>query len=336
MKSLLVTGGAGFIGANFIHYWHQQHPDCQIINYDLLTYAGNLANLTAIADDDNYVFIQGDIADAAKVQTLLTKHQPDAIINFAAETHNSRAVLHPAEFVHTNVVGTQVLLEQAHRAEISRLHHISTCEVFGDLALDADVKFTEKSPYRPRTPYNASKASADHLVNAYYQTFALPVTLSYCANNYGPYQHPEKLIPHFITSLLQDEKLTLYQNSQYKREWIHVLDHCRALEKILLAGKIGEAYNIGSEFELDIDAVADHLLAEFALDDSYKTYVPDRPGHDRRYLLDASKLTQELGWQAEIDFEHGLNETIAWYTDNQAWWQPLVAEATVDETAWQQ
>lgn len=334
-NTLLVTGGCGFIGSNFIHYWRERHPDAHIVNYDLLTYAGNLANVADLDGKPGYTFIQGDIGDLEAISSTLSEHQPEVIVNFAAESHNSRALIDPSSFVRTNVLGTHVLLEAARQVELPRFHHVSTCEVFGDLALDSDDKFREDYPYRPRTPYNASKAGADHLVRAYHETFGLQTTLSYCANNYGPYQHPEKLIPHFISQLIKGEKLPLYQSSDHKREWINVLDHCSAIECILLNGKPGESYNIGSELEMDIEEVADRLLAAFDLDQSYKTYVPDRPGHDRRYLLDSAKIRKELGWEAQHELEASLATTVQWYRDNEDWWQPLAAAAAIDEAAWQ-
>ena len=335
MNSILVTGGCGFIGANFIRHWINAYPATRVINVDLLTYAGNPANLADLAALPNYAFIHADIADAEAMAKVLAEYAPDAIVNFAAESHNSRAINDPGAFFRTNVLGTQVLLEAARQAKTPRFHHISTCEVFGDLALEDKDKFREDYPYRPRTPYNASKAAADHAVRAYYHTYQLPITISICANNYGPYQFPEKLIPHFATRLMRGDKMPLYQSSRNRREWLHVQDHCRAVERVLLDGAIGETYNVGSEIEMDIEEVADRLLAIFNLDDSHKVYVPDRPSHDRRYLLDAAKIRRDLGWESEINLEKGFADTVAWYRDNESWWAPLVKQETVNESGWQ-
>ncbi|MDM5148078.1 dTDP-glucose 4,6-dehydratase [Candidatus Persebacteraceae bacterium Df01] len=334
MSTILVTGGCGFIGTNFIRHWLNNHSEDRVINFDSLTYAGNLENLSDVADNPRYTFIHADIADMNSVITTLEKHKPDVIVNFAAESHNSRAIVDPGSFFRTNVLGTQTLLEAARQAKTPRFHHISTCEVFGDLALDSTDKFQEDYPYRPRTPYNASKAGADHAVRAYVETFKLPATISICANNYGPYQFPEKLIPHFCTRLMRGEKMPLYKSSCNRREWLHVLDHCRAVEKIITAGQIGETYNIGSETEMDIEEVADRLLTAFGFDDSYKEYVPDRPGHDRRYLLDNIKICRELGWEATIGLDEGFADTVAWYRSNEQWWAPLLEKMVVNESNW--
>jgi dTDP-glucose 4,6-dehydratase len=336
MSTIFVTGGAGFIGSNFIRYWLNAYPDDTVINYDLLTYAGNLENLSDVAAQhaDRYLFVRGDIANFQLARHLFEQYRPDWVVNFAAESHNSRAVLHPELFFQTNVLGTQQLLHAARDAGLPRFHHISTCEVYGDLALDSEEVFTEESPYRPRTPYNASKAAADMAVRAYYETFGLPVTISNCSNNYGPYQFPEKLIPHFTIRLIGGDRMPLYKSSLNRREWLHVLDHCRAIDLILKKGRIGETYNIGSGVEVDVETVADLLLEIFGLDPSYKTYVEDRPGHDRRYLLDSTKIRRELGWQPQIDFESGFRETIAWYRQHPGWWEPLLMRLSVDEAAW--
>ncbi len=334
MSTFLITGGCGFIGSNFIRHRLQEHPGGRIVNFDLLTYAGNPDNLADVAADPRYCFVRGDIADADAVAAALEEYSPDVVVNFAAESHNSRAVITPAVFFRTNVLGTQTLLEAARRAKISRFHHISTCEVFGDMALDSAEKFREDSPYRPRTPYNASKAGADHAVRAYYETFKLPATISICANNYGPRQFPEKLIPHFAVRLMRGEAMPLYQNSRHRREWLHVKDHCRALDTVLARGVPGETYNIGGEAEMDIEEVADRMLKIFGLDDSYKTYVPDRPGHDRRYLLDAGKIRAQLGWRAQINLDEGFADTVEWYRKNESWWAPLMSKMAADESRW--
>lgn len=336
MSTIFVTGGAGFIGSNFIRYWLEGHADDFVINYDLLTYAGNLANLEDVVQQypERYLFARGDIGNYQLARHLFDRFRPDWVVNFAAESHNSRAVVNPEIFFQTNVLGTQRLLQAARDAGLPRFHHISTCEVYGDLALDSEERFYETSPYRPRTPYNASKAAADMAVRAYHETFGLPVTISNCSNNYGPYQFPEKLIPYFTIRLMQGLKMPLYKSSLNRREWIHVLDHCKAIEQILLNGQIGETYNVGTGLELDVETVADLLLKVFGLDASYKTYVEDRPGHDRRYLLDSGKIRTQLGWQPQIDFEAGFQDTVNWYQQRPDWWQPLLKKLAIDEGAW--
>ena len=336
MATIFVTGGAGFIGSNFIRYWLSTYPDDTAINYDLLTYAGNLESLADVAKAyaGRYVFVRGDIGNDDLARHLFAHYRPDYVVNFAAESHNSRAVLHPEVFFQTNVLGTQRLLQAARDAGVPRFHHISTCEVYGDLALDSDERFTEASPYRPRTPYNASKAAADLAVRAYHETFHLPVTISNCSNNYGPYQFPEKLIPHFTIRLLRGEKMPLYKSSRNRREWLHVDDHCRAIDLILKKGRIGETYNVGSGIEVDVETIADTLLDAFGLDPSFKAYVPDRPGHDRRYLLDSTKIRAELGWAPQVPFAQGFRETVRWYRENPGWWEPLLQRLQVNEAAW--
>lgn len=336
MNTIFVTGGAGFIGSNFIHYWLDTYPDDRVINFDLLTYAGNLDNLAGVAEalPHRYQFFQGDIGNGELVQNLFEQTHPDWVVNFAAESHNSRAVVDPGRFFQTNVLGTQQLLQAALETGVPRLHHISTCEVYGDLALDSDEQFTESSPYRPRTPYNASKAGADMAVRAYHETFDLPITISICSNNYGPRQFPEKLIPHFTLRLIAGKPMPLYRSSRNRREWLHVDDHCRAIDLILRRGRIGEAYNVGSGLELDVEAVADRLLTIFGLDETHKTYVADRPGHDRRYLLDSTKIRQELGWHPRVEFERGFADTVGWYRENPDWWKPLLKRLEIDESNW--
>ncbi len=319
---LFVTGGAGFIGSNFIRYWLSNHQNDSIVNYDALTYAGNLENLRDLENDPRYTFVYGDIGDYSTVRTTLEKS--DCVINFAAESHNDRAIADPGIFVKTNVLGTQVLLAAARDAKIPRFHHISTCEVFGDLELDEFRSFKESDPYLPKTPYNASKAAANHVVMAYFHTFKLPVTISHCSNNYGPYQFPEKVIPLFATNALENKPLPLFKSSQNKREWIHTLDHSRALEAILDKGRIGQAYNIGAGIEKSVEEIADAVLSGLDKPLSLKTYVPDRLQHDKRYLLDCSKIKNELGWEPQVSFETGIHDTVLWYRDHEAWWRPLV------------
>jgi dTDP-glucose 4,6-dehydratase len=326
---ILVTGGAGFIGSNFVRYWLERHPYDHVVAYDLLTYAGNRESVP-----NEVPFVHGDIGDLELTSGTMAEHDIDAVVNFAAESHNSLAVLDPGLFARTNVLGTQLLLEAAREADVKRFHHISTCEVYGDLALDTDEVFTEESPYRPRTPYNASKAAADHYVRAYFETYGLPVTITNCSNNYGPYQFPEKVIPLFATNALDDKELPLYTSTANKREWLHVLDHCRAIELVLERGEPGETYNVGSGVEKSISEIAGAVLAHTGKPESLKTIVPDRPGHDRRYLLDSTKIREQLGWRDEIAWEDGIAQTVAWYADNREWWEPLRDRAPVDEAAW--
>ncbi len=327
---LLVTGGAGFIGSNFVRFWRAAHPADHVVAYDVLTYAGNPENLAGV----DAGFVQGDICDLDVALRTLERESIDTVVHFAAESHNSLAVLDPARFFRTNVLGTQTMLEASRRHGVTRFHHISTCEVYGDLDLDTDECFTEESPYRPRTPYNASKAGADHAVRAYAETYGLPVTITNCSNNYGPYQFPEKVIPLFTTRALDTEPLPLYASTQNRREWLHVLDHCRAIEAVLERGRVGETYHVGSGVEASIAEIADRVLAALGKPASLKTIVEDRPGHDRRYLLDTTKIRSELGWQPSIGFSDGLAETVAWYAGHRSWWEPLRGRAPVVETAW--
>jgi dTDP-glucose 4,6-dehydratase len=330
--NLLVTGGAGFIGSNFVRYWVSEHPEDTVIVYDALTYAGNRENLSGL--EDSTVFVQGDICDLKLASKVLEDHAAELIVHFAAESHNSLAVLDPGRFFQTNVIGTQTMLEAARRAEVRRFHHISTCEVYGDLPLDSDDAFTESHPYRPRTPYNASKAGADHAVRAYVETYGLPATITNCCNNYGPYQFPEKVIALFATQAIGDAALTMYASTQNKREWLHVEDHCRAIDLVIQQGRLGETYHVGSGDEASIAEIADAVLETLGKPQSLKSIVPDRPGHDRRYLLDSTKLRRELGWQPRVRFDEGLAETVRWYADNRDWWEPLRDRAPVVESAW--
>ncbi len=329
---LLVTGGAGFIGSNFVRYWVEQHPDDHVVAYDVLTYAGNRPNLADV--EDRITFVQGDICDLASASGTIETESIDTVVHFAAESHNSLAVLDPALFFRTNVLGTQTMLEASRRHGVGRFHHISTCEVYGDLALDSDERFSEESPYRPRTPYNASKAGADHAVRAYHETYGLPVTITNCCNNYGPFQFPEKVIPLFTTRAVDDRPLPLYASTENRREWLHVLDHCRAVEAVLDRGEVGETYHVGSGVEASIAEIADLVLGVLDKPASLKEIVPDRPGHDRRYLLDSSKIEHLLGWRPLIGFAEGLAETVRWYADHRSWWEPLVDRAPVAEAAW--
>ncbi len=329
---LLVTGGAGFIGSNFVHYWVAEHPDDHVVAYDVLTYAGNRPNLADV--EDRVGFVQADVCDPEAAAKAMAEHEIDTVVHFAAESHNSLAVLDPGLFFRTNVLGTQTMLEAARRHQVARFHHISTCEVYGDLALDTDETFNEESPYRPRTPYNASKAGADHAVRAYFETFDLPVTITNCCNNYGPFQFPEKVIPLFTTNALDDKPLPLYASTKNRREWLHVRDHCRAVEAVLQRGEVGETYHVGSGVEASIEEIADLVLGTLGKPGSLKEIVPDRPGHDRRYLLDSSKIGQRLGWRPEVPFVEGLADTVKWYADHRDWWEPLRGRGPVNEGDW--
>jgi dTDP-glucose 4,6-dehydratase len=329
---LLVTGAAGFIGSSFVRHWLGERPDDHVVAFDLLTYAGNEPNLDDVRD--RIVFLRGDIGEQGQVEKVIDAEEIDTIVNFAAESHNSYAVLNPGVFFRTNVMGTQALLEAARRAGIGRFHHVSTDEVYGDLPLDTDDKFTEDSPYRPRGPYSAAKAGADHAVRAYHETYGLPVTITNCSNNYGPYQFPEKIIPLFVTNALDDRPLPMYASTENRRQWLHVADHCRAIERVLLDGRVGETYNIGTDDERSIEQIADAVLDLVSKPRSLKTIVPDRPGHDRRYFLDWSKIHSNLGWSPQIGFAEGLRDTVSWYAEHRAWWEPLRGRAPVAEDKW--
>jgi dTDP-glucose 4,6-dehydratase len=332
-NTLLVTGAAGFIGSNFTRYWVREHPSDTIVALDALTYAGTTTSLADVAD--RVEFVHGDIRDQETIEGVLRKHGVDIVVNFAAESHNSYAIIRPTEFFSTNVMGPVALLEAVRKVGVGRLHHISTCEVYGDLDLDDPGSFHEETPYRPRTPYNAAKAGGDHAVRAYGLTYGIPVTITNCCNNYGPYQFPEKLIPLFTTNALQGKPLPLYKSSKNRREWLHVTDHCRAVDAVLDKGLIGQTYHVGSGVEADVDTIADLILDHLGASHELKTIVPDRPSHDRRYLLDSTKLRTELGWAPTVEFEQGIRETIDWYRQNEAWWRPLVGRSPViEDTAW--
>jgi dTDP-glucose 4,6-dehydratase len=322
--NLLVTGGAGFIGSNFILYWLKKYPQDKILNLDKLTYAGNLENLKTVENNSNYAFVKGDVCNLSLVDSLIKKYNIDTIVHFAAESHVDRSILDPAPFIKTNIEGTYVLLEAALKNRIKRFHHISTDEVFGALPLDSKEKFNEKTPYNPRSPYSASKAASDHLVRAYYVTYGLPVTISNCSNNYGPYQFPEKLIPLAITNIIEGKKVPIYGDGLYVRDWLYVEDHCKALDLILHKGKVGETYFIGGLTE-DIPniEVVRKILKIMGRDESYVEYVKDRPGHDRRYAIEWSKINREISWKPEADFDTGLKLTVDWYLKNKDWWRKI-------------
>lgn len=319
-KKVLVTGGAGFIGSNFIRYWMKKYPDDKIINLDALTYAGNLENLKDVKDNPNYEFIKGDICDIGLVNNLMKN--VDLIVHFAAESHVDRSIANSKDFIKTNVEGTRVLLDAAKNNNGVRFHHISTDEVFGSLGLN-DAPFDEKTPYDPRSPYSASKAAADHLVRAYFHTHKLPITISNCSNNYGPRQFTEKLIPLFITNLIKGKKIPVYGNGKNIRDWIFVDDHNAGVDLIIQKGKIGETYCLGGGNELTNIEITRQILKIMDFDEGKIEYVKDRKGHDFRYAMDYSKIKNELGWQPQVDFNEGLKKTIEWYENNRDWWKKI-------------
>lgn len=317
---LLVTGGAGFIGSNFILYWMNKNPQDKIVNLDKLTYAGNPENLKNVQNNPNYEFIKGDICDASVVEKAM--NGVDTVLHFAAETHVDRSISDPFEFVKTNVLGTQVLLDAALKENVKRFHHISTDEVYGSLNLEDKNIFNERTNYNPSSPYSASKAGSDHLVRSFYYTYALPITISNCSNNFGPYQFPEKVIPVAITNIIEGKKVPVYGDGLYVRDWLYVEDHCRAIDLILEKGKIGETYCIGGLTE-DINnlEVIKKIIKILGSNESEIEFVKDRPGHDRRYALDWSKIKNELGWTPKHNFDEWLEKTVSWYKENEGWWK---------------
>jgi len=325
LGSLLVTGGAGFIGANFIRRLFERFPECRVVNFDALTYAGNLENLAGFEEDPRYTFVRGDICDGEALARTLRGHGVETVIHFAAESHVDRSILSGAEFVRTNVLGTQTLLQAAMDAGVSRLVHVSTDEVYGSLG--AEGKFTETSPMAPNSPYAASKAASDLFVRSYFKTFGLPVLVTRCSNNYGPYQFPEKLIPLMIIRALGDEELPVYGDGLNVRDWIHVEDHADAVLAVALKGTPGEVYNIGADNEWTNIEIVKKILACVGKPDTLIRYVKDRPGHDRRYAIDASKMRAELGWTPKRDFHGGLEETVRWYLENRQWWGRVMSGA---------
>lgn len=316
---ILVTGGAGFIGSNFVLHMLEIHPDLQVLNLDKLTYAGNLENLAALDGDARHVFHRMDICDEGEVEKFVARHKPDAVVNFAAESHVDRSITGPQVFVRTNVTGTLNLLEASRKAGVSVFLQVSTDEVYGSLGEHGF--FTETSPIQPNSPYAASKAGADHLVRAYHRTFGMDTRITRCSNNYGPFQFPEKLIPLMMTNALEGKKLPVYGDGLNVRDWIFVLDHCRALELVLEKGKAGEVYNLGGGAQKTNLEVVRTLLNALGLDDSLISFVPDRPGHDRRYAIDCSKARRELGWEPATGFEDGIRRTIEWYRSHSRWWE---------------
>lgn len=321
---LLVTGGAGFIGSNFVLYMLQQHPDYQIINVDSLTYAGNLENLKSIEGNPNHTFVKADITDATTMDELVSQGV-DIVVNFAAESHVDRSILEPEVFVKTNVLGTQVLLDAARKHNITKFVQVSTDEVYGSLGETG--LFTEETPLAPNSPYSASKAGGDLLVRAYHETFGLPVNITRCSNNYGPYQFPEKLIPLMISKALADEQLPIYGDGLNIRDWLYVEDHCSAIDLVIHQGRNGEVYNIGGNNERTNVHIVKTILEQLGKSESLIKYVQDRPGHDRRYGIDPTKTMTELGWKPKHSFETGIKETIAWYLDNKEWWTRIQSGA---------
>lgn len=320
-----MTGGAGFIGSNFVKYMVEKYPMYKVYNLDALTYAGNLTTCREVEARSNYQFIHGDISDRAFIFALFEQERFDMVVNFAAESHVDRSIIEPDIFLKTNVMGTQVLMDAARRFGVSRFHQASTDEVYGDLPLDRpELLFTEQTPLQASSPYSASKASADLLVLAYYRTFGLPVTISRCSNNYGPYQFPEKLIPLMIARALKGESLPIYGDGQNVRDWLHVEDHCRAIDLILHQGRIGEVYNIGGRNERTNLEVVHTILKLLNQSESLITYIEDRPGHDLRYAIDATKIETELGWVPTYQFETGMLQMIEWYLDHREWWEAFL------------
>lgn len=323
---LLITGGAGFIGSNFVHYWVKHHPDDSVVVLDKLTYAGREENLDPIKE--KITFIKGDICDGDLVNKIISEHGLDTIVHFAAETHVDRSISGPAEFVKTNVVGTQVLLDAALKNGIKKFHHISTDEVFGQLPLDSKARFDECGGPHPRSPYAASKAAADHLVNAYHITYGLNTTITNCSNNFGPYQYPEKFIPRAITNVLEGKPIPLYKPGNQIRDWLYVEDHCRAIELVLLQGPAGETYCVGGMTkEISNEQVAKKILSLMGQPESSIELVTDRPGHDVKYAVDWGKMAGTFSWKPMHNFDEWLAQTIEWYKNNESWWKPLKTES---------
>lgn len=323
--TIIVTGGAGFIGSNFIYFELKNHPKDRIVCLDALTYAGNLATLEPAMKNSNFRFVKGDITDRACVTKLFEEEKPDIVVNFAAESHVDRSVENPGVFLHTNIIGTQVLMDACRKYGIQRYHQVSTDEVYGDLPLDRpDLFFTEETPIHTSSPYSASKASADLLVLAYHRTFHLPVSITRCSNNYGPYHFPEKLIPLIITRALADESLPVYGKGENVRDWLYVEDHCSAIDLVIRKGREGEVYNIGGHNERTNLEVVRTVLKELNKPESLITYVTDRPGHDQRYAIDPTKIHNELGWLPETKFDDGIKKTVKWYLDNREWWETIL------------
>ncbi len=323
--TIIVTGGAGFIGSNFVFHMLQAHPDYRIVCLDKLTYAGNLSTLEPVLQQDNFRFVKADICDRQAVDKLFQEEKPDIVVNFAAESHVDRSIENPGIFLETNIMGTAVLMDACRKYGIQRYHQVSTDEVYGDLPLDRpDLFFTEETPLHTSSPYSSSKASADLLVMAYYRTYGLPVTISRCSNNYGPYHFPEKLIPLMIANALADKPLPVYGNGENVRDWLYVEDHCRAIDLIIHNGKVGEVYNVGGHNEKRNIDIVRIICQELGKPESLIVHVEDRKGHDRRYAIDPAKIHRELGWLPETQFEDGIKKTIKWYLEHKKWWQDII------------
>ena len=323
---IVITGGAGFIGGNFVNYMVDKYPEDYFICIDFLTYAGNLETLESIINNENFKFIKADITNRTKIYDIFDKEKPDIVVNFAAESHVDRSIENPEIFLQTNIIGTSVLLDACIKYGNIRFHQVSTDEVYGDLPLDRpDLFFTEETPLHTSSPYSASKASADLLVQAYQRTFSLPTTISRCSNNYGPYHFPEKLIPLMIVKALANEKMPVYGSGENVRDWLYVKDHCKAIDMIIRKGKIGEVYNVGGNNEKTNIEVVKLILDELGKSKDLITYVEDRKGHDQRYAIDPSKIKRDLGWFPETKFEEGIKNTIKWYLENKGWWQRIIS-----------
>ena len=323
---ILVTGGAGFIGGNFVHFMLKEHPQDDILCVDALTYAGNMETLAPVMDNPYFKFIKADIADREAIYSIFEQEKPEIVVNFAAESHVDRSIENPSIFLQTNVMGTQVLLDACRKYGIQRYHQVSTDEVYGDLPLDRpDLFFTEETPIHTSSPYSASKASADLLVQAYHRTFGVPVTISRCSNNYGPYHFPEKLIPLMIANVLNDKPLPVYGDGKNVRDWLYVEDHCRAIDLIIRNGRVGEVYNVGGHNEKQNIEIVKIICKELGKPESLITHVGDRKGHDMRYAIDPTKIHNELGWLPETKFEDGIKKTIQWYLDNREWWETIIS-----------
>lgn len=324
--TIIVTGGAGFIGSNFIFYMLKNHPEDRIVCLDCLTYAGNLSTLESVMENPNFRFVKGDITDREAVDKLFGEEKPDIVVNFTAESHVDRSIDNPGVFLHTNIMGTQTLMEACRKYGIQRYHQVSTDEVYGDLPLDRpDLFFTETTPIHTSSPYSASKASADLLVMAYYRTYKLPVTISRCSNNYGPYHFPEKLIPLMIINALADKPLPVYGTGENVRDWLYVEDHCKAIDLIIRKGRVGEVYNIGGHNEMKNIDIVKIIIKALGKPESLITYVKDRAGHDMRYAIDPTKIHDELGWSPETMFADGIQKTIKWYLENRSWWETIIS-----------